>query len=91
MQVLVQAFHDVRERIDMNNLRLGTKKLSEVLKFGKVFRLANSATFPGRDGVFDRVHAEVLQGLISVTAKLHAFVEVLRPLIVEVDGRNERR
>ena len=89
MQVLVQTFHDVRERIHVDNFRLIPKELGKTLQVREILRIADAATFLCRDGVLDRVHAKVLQCLVGVTPEFHALIKVPGPLVVEGGRRNE--
>ena len=90
VQVLVQSLHDVGERVDVLDHRLLTQEPGEVLEIRQVLGIAYATTGLCRQRVLDRVHAEVFERLVGLAAELDTVVEILGPLVVEIDGRNER-
>ena len=89
MHVLVKALHDVRDRVNVRDLRLRAEEFSEFFEIRQILGFANAARIDCRYGIFDRVHAKVLQRPVGVGAELDTLAEVFDPLIVKVDRWDE--
>ena len=89
MQVFVETFHDVRERIDVSYTRLRLQEVRERFEMLQVLGIAYTAAFKSRHRELNRIEAEVINGLVGFRPELDTLIEVLGPLIVQVDARNE--
>ncbi len=85
MHVAVQALHDVRQRVHVRDVRLRAQEFRETLEVCQELRLADAARSRGRHRVLDGIQAEELLRLVGVGTELDALVEILDPLVVEID------
>ena len=89
VHVPVEAPHDVRKRLDVSHLGLLAIPLGKGVDRAQVVGIGDAAFAPGAERVFDRLHAgQVVDHEVRVAAELVAFVEVLRPVVGELDAGN---
>ena len=89
VHVLVQPLDDVGVAVDMADLGSGPQPDGKRLQVLQVFGIADATRFPGLHRELDRVKTcQVLDGEFGVAPERHPMVEILHPLVVQVDGRH---
>ena len=89
MHVPVQAFHDVRESLDVGHFGLHPVPLRKCIHGAQVVRIGNAAFASGLKRVFQCFHAgQVIDNEVRIAPKLVTLVKILRPVIGQLIARD---
>ena len=89
VHVLVEALHDVRECLDMNDFGLSPVPFSEGIDRAQVVGIGDAAFATRAQRVFQRLHAgQVFDDEVRIAPELVTLIEVPRPVVGQRDAGN---
>src|SRR5262245_50845843 len=90
MQILVEPFQNLGDRIDVQHLGLPPEPFGELFNFAKVLRIAHSSALASPQRIMDVVRASQI-GFCEVVRlpDLRPLTEVAREVIVKLVARGE--